>query len=114
MDQDFTKLHKEWMQRLKSHGFKDIEYSDGTIKDSGRKSLKIQDIQSTQDFFLLLDHLITNWPEMPEKEKQCLSMYSSGITRKNISIQLKISQRSVDYKITHYSNLIKAIAKIIR
>jgi hypothetical protein len=110
--QEFIKLQDEWDKKLAQEGFKDIEDRKGNLKRHDIRTQAYQNQIRIREFFLLLDHLLTNYPDIPPFERKVLELYSQG-QRLNLIVQeVHASDRHVRNVITRYKGLIAAIKRM--
>jgi hypothetical protein len=108
---EFKRVHDEWRERLEDSGFCDCEDKNGNTKNHDIRTIAWKNKEIILDFFLSLDHLMTNYPEMPKFERSVMELYSNGIKIEEIIREVKSSRRTVYNCITRYKNLVLAIQR---
>lgn len=99
-------LKQQWYKKLSDEGFEDIEYSSGLLKQGDRRSMAFENREMISEFFTALDHYLTDHPEIPEKDREILSLYSQGLYATQIQKKLRINQWSVKKVIKRYKEII--------
>jgi hypothetical protein len=104
--QEFLSLQKEWREKLSRGGFADIEDPKGHLKTPDRRTIGFQNRDRIRDFFMDLDHYLTEHPEIPAEHRSVLEMYSEGFYLVHISKECKMSLTKVKVIISTYKKRI--------
>jgi hypothetical protein len=109
---EFKQLSDEWNDKLEKNGFEDHEYSNGKLKKPDERTVSFQNRDKICDFFLVLDQLMTFYPEMPAFERKILQLFSQGIFVTQIAKNLKVNRITVRRVIGRYKGLVLAIERM--
>ena len=107
---EFQKLNRKWRKKLKSKGFDDIEAANKPVKQDVRT---FKNIEETQSFFIMLDHFLYCYPDMPKEERKVMELYSKGVYIKNISTAVNASYSKVQKIIYRYEQIVRAVNRFI-
>ncbi len=105
----FKKINKEWRKRLKNDGFQDIEDASENLEQYDRRTIAFENRDRILEFFLKLDHYLTNTKGIPKKHRQILELYSAGTYIKGpngIIEQTGLSDKQVRNIIKKYKTII--------
>lgn len=105
---EFKKIDADWAAALEDAGFVDLE----RVSEPDRRTLLWDNREIILDFFLCLDHLMTNYPEMPEFERRVMTLFSSGTRINEIVRQTRASRKGIYNIIVRYKNLVNLVQKI--
>lgn len=111
---DFAKIKQEWDQVLTKHGFKDIEYSSGQLKNYDRRTVGFDNQQIVLNFFLRLDQFMNHYKAMPKQDRLVMSLYSEGRPIPEIVQVSKVSRRKIFYIVERYKKLVLVIDQMIQ
>ncbi len=106
---EYKQLEAFWRQKLREHGFVDIEDLRGNLKQHNRRTIGFENREIISDFFRRLDHYLTNHPEIPRLHRLILSMWSEGARVGEICTKSKRCNSSVRTIIRHYRLLLLAM-----
>jgi hypothetical protein len=108
----FKKLEAEWRLKLSAAGFEDIEDHRQNLKAPDLRTNAFEQREIIRDFFLMIDHLLVHYPDMPKDERQIIELWSEGTYAVVIAEKTQFSYRKVKSVIQRYKGLIKAINKL--
>lgn len=74
---EFKALDAEWKAKLEEEGFQDLEKRKD-FSQWNRRTIAYQNSETIRDFFIRLDHFLTEHPEIPDLHRKILSLYSEG------------------------------------
>lgn len=98
-------LKAKWDKILKDEGL--------DLKKKDNRTIAFKNRERIRDFFLMLDCLMTHYPEMDAFEKKVLTMYSQGMHKKQIVKELRGPRRyAIDRVIKRYTGIVLAIQKM--
>lgn len=106
---DEARIQAEWYEKLADEGFVDIEDKKGNLKQYDRRTIAFENREIICEFFVRLDHYLTQNPNIPEPEKSILILYSEGLYATQIQRKLKVDQWSVKRVIRNYKQIILSI-----
>jgi hypothetical protein len=75
---EFQKLRRLWRKNLEESGFSDCEDQKGRLKRPDNRTIGFQNRERIRNFFMALDHYLTDHPDLPRRERYVLSLYSEG------------------------------------
>lgn len=105
---DFLRIQKEWYLKLAQSGFKDIEDSKGNLKQYDRRTIAFDNRVSIYEFFVSLDHYLTEHPEIPDIDRAVLTLYSEGVFIIEICRQLFLKLATVNRVVMKYKAIVMA------
>ncbi len=103
---DFEKLKVKWYKKLADSGFKDIEYSNGSLYQHNLRTIGWDNRDRIRDFFLKLDSYLANSPDIPFKHKKLLMLWSKGKSFTYIAENVELSVSHVKKLVSNYKQLI--------
>lgn len=109
---DFKALEREWMDRLAGSGFEDIETPKGQIKDGNRRTVAFDNRDRLRDFFLILDHFLTAYPDMPRHERRVMELHSTGAKLRVIAHETRLTFINVRRIIRRYRGIVLAVERL--
>jgi hypothetical protein len=112
LPKDFLILQEEWYLKLAQSGFKDIEDRKGNLKQYDRRTIAFDNRESIYEFFVALDHYLTDHQDIPEPDKSILSLYSDGIFIIEICKQLGLKLSLVNKVISKYKEIVTQLQRI--
>lgn len=86
MSDKFDKLQDHWYNKIKTDGFVDIEYKDGS-NERGAPNLKNKtpvQIEAIETYYTMARHFLIEYEFGREIEKTIWSYYSEGLTYRDI------------------------------
>lgn len=106
---DLADLQREWYQKLKDDGFKDIEYFDANMNPQDmmyREATKfavasIDTFTSTEQYYIEARQFLHSYSFSTDIDKQIWELHSDGVSYRKIAIQLQ----------TYYPKVFKTINK---
>lgn len=105
---DYKHLKAEWYRKLSASGFEDIEDSKGRLKQWDRRTLAYETMEATMTHYADVEEFLNTHPELPERDRSILELYTEGKQLKDISRMLKWSYTVVKDTIRKYRELIKS------
>lgn len=104
--QKFRDLQSQWYEKLKESGFNDIENKKEKLKEYDRRTISFDNRDIIRDFFIRLDHFVTNSSNIPKLHRQILELYSDGRYLGEIAKQVRCSRSKIKLVVYHYKKLI--------
>lgn len=96
-------LQKKWYKKLRDEGFVDIEHPIHQHTESRYSTWYIpikyapETIEATQRYYELAGQLLFEYKFKTPKDKKIWALHSAGISYKDISVELDVSVRKVQY-----------------
>ena len=109
---DFKALQKEWYQKLKEEGFRDIEDQKTGIVErpfSHRRYRTDLFYQASVDYYLTMGHYLENGHIRSDLDRKVLEMHIEGRTYRAIAKELNQHTNTVYRKVQRYKK--KAFAR---
>jgi hypothetical protein len=103
---EFSKLRDKWYQKLEDSGFRDIETTRGNLRQYDRRTIAFENRDSIREFFIRLDHFLTEERSLPSLDRQMLSLYTQGQLVKEICRVTQKSHYVVNKILTKYKKLL--------
>ncbi len=99
-------LRDTWTKKLAESGFQDIEDKKGNLKQPDRRSIAFDNRDLIRDFFIRLDHFLTENKDIPILHWQVLTLYSEGLYIPKICNLVGKGRTFVCKVILYYRNLL--------
>lgn len=103
---EFRRLNSEWRERLAKEGFVDQENEKEELKTHDRRTVRFDDREELRDYFMRLDHFLTNVHAFNRTHQRVLKDYSEGKPGEEIAKAAQISKRSMWKIIAWYKRLL--------
>lgn len=106
-------LTKEWYDKLKKAGFKDIEHDENTLIfwDTNRLSRKdLNVLKNAQDYYILAEHFLNDYKFKSNYQKTIWEYHANGLSAREIAQTLN---KALHPKKTNY-NTVWLIIKELR
>ena len=98
-------LQDEWYEKLAQEGFEDIETSSGSLRDINRRSVHWDTRDLTSAFYSRLERIVAE-NRSPPTHLKILSLYCQGVWQVDISRQLGIKLRTIEWVIGKYRKIV--------
>lgn len=103
---EFQQLQKEWAQKLKSSGFKDIEFDEDNLKQSSdyfKNQYSVQEFEAKKEYFEMAEQFYKEFDfRRVVKTKEQMSFYKrvwyrhyQGMTAAKIAVNLDVTYARV-------------------
>jgi len=107
---EFKALDAEWKKKLADSGFEDLEDAQENLTAPNNRTVAFQNRDLILDFFVKLDHYLTNTKDKIKPEhRKILELYAKGtyVSGKNgIIEQTGYSKRGIEYVIARYKKIV--------
>jgi len=107
---EFQALNREWKVKLAKDGFHDIENErEALVQKHDSRTVSFRNRTKIRDFYLKLDHYLTNTPGVPDKHRQVLALYAVGTFikgKKGIVAQTGLTHKQVRNIVDKYKAIL--------